>query len=413
MHPSIRRLARFFTAHLDAPLLGATLLLMGMGLIVLYSASNASFMRVSSQLMNMLVALGVMWLFANMPPHYLMRLSVPVYVVGLVLLLGVALFGDVVNGARRWLHVGVTRIQPSELMKIAVPLMLAWYFDRYEATLKLKNYVIGAVMLIVPVAFIARQPDLGTAVLIFASGCYVLFLAGLSWRVIAGLFDGGRRVPAARLVGAPRLPAPAPAHAARSFAGPAGLGLSHDTVDDRGRLRRARGQRLAERLADASRFHSRAHDRFHFRGLFGGVRSDRQCDPARALPARDRARRRDHRERADAFRAAPRRRDHADVLHLCVRQHGHGERHPAGGRRAAAARELRRHVARDNLSRIRHPDEHTNAQEARSDREGEGDEGDERSATVKAVTAKAPLSTYGIRLSSPSLIAASRRPSPR
>ena len=191
MHPSIRRIGRFFLEHLDAPLLGATLLLMLTGLIVLYSASNASLGRVSAQFMNMLIALGIMWVFAQIPPHYLLRLSVPVYAVGLLLLLGVALFGEVVNGARRWLHVGVTRIQPSEVMKIAVPLMLAWYFDRYEATLRLKNYVIGAVLVLVPVALIARQPDLGTAMLIFASGCYVLFLAGLSWRVIIALFVAG------------------------------------------------------------------------------------------------------------------------------------------------------------------------------------------------------------------------------
>jgi rod shape determining protein RodA len=196
MHPGIRRVGRFFTAHLDSPLLGATLLLMLAGLVVLYSASNANLGRTSGQLMNMLVALGVMWLFAQIPPHYLLRLSVPVYAVGLLLLLGVALFGEVVNGARRWLHMGVTRIQPSEIMKIAAPLMLAWYFDRYEATLKLKNYVIGAALLLVPVALIARQPDLGTAVLIFASGCYVIFLAGLSWKVIIGLaIAGGASLP--------------------------------------------------------------------------------------------------------------------------------------------------------------------------------------------------------------------------
>jgi rod shape determining protein RodA len=196
MHPGIRRVGRFFTAHLDSPLLGATLLLMLAGLVVLYSASNANLGRTSGQLMNMLVALGIMWVFAQIPPHYLLRLSVPVYVVGLLLLVAVALFGEVVNGARRWLHMGVTRIQPSEIMKIAAPLMLAWYFDRYEATLKLKNYVVGAVLLLVPVALIARQPDLGTAVLIFASGCYVIFLAGLSWKVIIGLaIAGGASLP--------------------------------------------------------------------------------------------------------------------------------------------------------------------------------------------------------------------------
>jgi len=196
MHPISKRIARFLGAHLDGPLLASVLLLMVTGLIVLYSASNASFPRVTSQMLNMLVALVVMWVFANIPPHYLMRLAVPVYVVGLVLLIGVALFGSVVNGARRWLDLGVTRIQPSELMKIAAPLMLAWYFDRYEATLRLKNYIIAALLLIVPLGLIARQPDLGTAVLFFASGCFVIFLAGLSWKIIAGVgIAGGASLP--------------------------------------------------------------------------------------------------------------------------------------------------------------------------------------------------------------------------
>jgi rod shape determining protein RodA len=196
MQPAIRRFTGFFTAHVDGLLLGSVLLLMGAGLIVLFSASNASYARVSGQLVNMLVALGIMWLVANIPPHYLMRLALPVYVVGLLLLFGVAAVGEVVNGARRWLHVGVTRIQPSELMKIAAPLMLAWYFDRYEATLRMKNYVVATLLLIVPVGLIARQPDLGTAVLILASGAYVLFLAGLSWRIIAGLgVIGGASLP--------------------------------------------------------------------------------------------------------------------------------------------------------------------------------------------------------------------------
>ncbi len=187
----LRRLLQFVTRHIDGILLCATLLLMFAGLLVLLSASNGNYARVTSQLMNMLVALGVMWLFANIPPHYLMRLALPLFITGCALLVGVALFGDVVNGARRWLHVGVTRIQPSELMKIALPLMLAWYFNRNEASLKLRNYVIAALLLAVPVGLIARQPDLGTALLITASGCYVIFLAGLSWRVIATLFVAG------------------------------------------------------------------------------------------------------------------------------------------------------------------------------------------------------------------------------
>jgi rod shape determining protein RodA len=191
MKPSIRRFAQIVAAHVDGPLLTALMLLMGVGLLVIFSGSNQSYGRVSAQGANMLIALGVMYLFANIPPHYLLRIALPLYVLGVLLLLSVALFGDIVNGARRWLHVGVTRIQPSELMKIAVPLMMAWYFDRYAAKLKLNNYLVGALLLVVPVYLIARQPDLGTALLIFAAGCYVLFLAGLSWRVMGALAVAG------------------------------------------------------------------------------------------------------------------------------------------------------------------------------------------------------------------------------
>jgi rod shape determining protein RodA len=129
----------------------------------------------------------VMWLAANIPPHILQRLAMPVYILGLILLVAVALFGEITNGARRWLDIGVTRIQPSELMKIAVPLALAWYFDRYEAILKLRDFVIGAVMLGIPVLLVMEQPDLGTALLIAIAGFFVIFLAGLSWRIIIGM----------------------------------------------------------------------------------------------------------------------------------------------------------------------------------------------------------------------------------
>ena len=186
-----RRIEYYLARHIDGALLGMVLALMVIGLMALASASNANAARITAQLVNMLVALGVLWMFANIPPHFLMRLAFPLYLLGVLLLVAVALFGDVVNGARRWLDLGVTRIQPSELMKIAVPLALAWYFDRHEATLRLTHYVVGALMLLVPVALIARQPDLGTSALILASGFFVLFLAGLSWRIIAGLVATG------------------------------------------------------------------------------------------------------------------------------------------------------------------------------------------------------------------------------
>ena len=181
------RIWQRFMLHMDPPLLAALGALMLVGLVVLYSASGGSWDRVLMQGVNMLVAFTVLWLVANMPLHYLQRTALPVFILGVILLIAVALFGEINNGARRWLNLGITTIQPSELLKIAVPLMMAWYFEKHEATLTLKNYFIAALLLIFPVLLIARQPDLGTALLIAASGFYVLFLAGLSWRVMLSL----------------------------------------------------------------------------------------------------------------------------------------------------------------------------------------------------------------------------------
>jgi rod shape determining protein RodA len=183
-----RKLWLRFIEHIDQPLLAGIVMLMMTSLLVLYSAENASWGRPLSQLLNIAVALTAMWLIANLPLHYLMRTAVPIYLLGMILLICVALFGEISHGARRWLNLGVATVQPSELMKIGVPLMMAWYFEKHEATLTLRNYVIAALLLLLPVGLIARQPDLGTAMLISASGFYVLFLAGLSWRVIGGMF---------------------------------------------------------------------------------------------------------------------------------------------------------------------------------------------------------------------------------
>jgi len=183
-----RQLWLRFIVHLDLPLLLGIALLLLASLLVLYSADNASLEQPLKQMLNIMVAFTCMWLVANLPLHYLMRTAVPIYTLGIALLIGVALFGEISHGARRWLNLGVVTLQPSELMKIGVPLMMAWYFEKHEATLTLKNYFIAALLLLMPVALIARQPDLGTAILISASGFYVLFLAGLSWRVMGGLF---------------------------------------------------------------------------------------------------------------------------------------------------------------------------------------------------------------------------------
>ncbi|MHB1233829.1 MAG: rod shape-determining protein RodA [Burkholderiales bacterium] len=183
----IRRIALLLTQHIDGFLLAVLSLTMLLGLVVLYSATGENMDRVLGQFVSIVVALSIMWAVANLPPQHMMRFAWPTYVLGLLLLVGVALFGEVSHGARRWLHFGVARIQPSELMKIAVPLMLAWYFEKRERGMRLSDFAVAAVMLLVPVALIAKQPDLGTALLIAASGFYVLFLAGIGWRVILSL----------------------------------------------------------------------------------------------------------------------------------------------------------------------------------------------------------------------------------
>jgi rod shape determining protein RodA len=187
----LRRIALRLADGVDGTLLVLMLALSTLGLLALFSASYENPGRVTSQVANLAVAIAAMWLVAQVHPQTMMRFAVPAYVVGLAFLVAVALFGDVVNGARRWLHVGVTRFQPSEMMKLALPLMLAWYFHKHEATLKLRNFAVGALLLIVPLALIARQPDLGTAALVGAAGFYVIFFAGLSWRVLGTLVGLG------------------------------------------------------------------------------------------------------------------------------------------------------------------------------------------------------------------------------
>ena len=196
MH-QVRRLLASAVEGIDATLLAITLLLTALGLVALYSASLDAPSRINGQIANLAVAFAAMWAVSRVPPELLMRAALPIYLVGFALLVGVALYGDTVNGARRWLHVGVTRFQPSEMMKLALPLMLAWFFARNEGALRMRDFVIGAVLMLLPVLLIARQPDLGTAVLVAAAGAYVLYFAGIGWRVIAtvGVLGAASLVP--------------------------------------------------------------------------------------------------------------------------------------------------------------------------------------------------------------------------
>ena len=174
----------------DGPLSMIIFLIMSVGIITLYSAGIDFPGRVEDQLRNIVIAFFVMWIAANIPPQTLMRFAVPVYTIGVSLLIAVAIFGIVKKGSRRWINLGMV-VQPSEIMKIAMPLMLAWYFQKREGTIRWREFMVAAVLLALPIAFIIKQPDLGTAMLVLASGLSVIFLAGLSWKVIVGTLIAG------------------------------------------------------------------------------------------------------------------------------------------------------------------------------------------------------------------------------
>lgn len=178
----LQRAKQMFSGF-DKPLALSVFLLMSVGLVALYSASIDMPGRVQDQLRNILVTFVLMWAIANIPPPLLMRLAVPLYTVGIGLLIAVALFGITRKGAKRWINVGMV-IQPSEIMKIAVPLMLAWYYQKREGIMRWYDHIGGALLLGLPMALIAKQPDLGTAVLVFAAGFAVIYLAGLSFKLI-------------------------------------------------------------------------------------------------------------------------------------------------------------------------------------------------------------------------------------
>jgi rod shape determining protein RodA len=150
----ISRIFDFLSRRIDGPLMAALALTIALGIIVVYSASGGSSLeRAVGQGRNLAVAIVALWIFAHIHPQLLMRLALPVYVVGLGLLIGVALFGEIRNGARRWLSLGFTTVQPSEVMKIAVPLVLAWYFHRREEGLRMRDFALAAFLLVLPMVF--------------------------------------------------------------------------------------------------------------------------------------------------------------------------------------------------------------------------------------------------------------------
>jgi rod shape determining protein RodA len=167
----------------DGPLAFAVFMLACAGMLTMYSSGYDHGTRFEDHGRNMLIAATIMFVVAQIPPQRLMSLAVPLYVFGVALLIAVALFGITKKGARRWLYVGVT-IQPSEILKIAMPLMLAWWFQKREGQLRPLDFGVAGILLAIPAALIMRQPDLGTALLVLVAGMSVIFFAGMSWKLV-------------------------------------------------------------------------------------------------------------------------------------------------------------------------------------------------------------------------------------
>lgn len=172
--------------HIDLPLLLGLLLLAGAGLVVLYSAGSADALLIQRQLIRLGIAFGVMMLLAQVNPDTLLRWTPWLYGIGIALLIAVLLTGVIGKGAQRWLDLGFVRFQPSEMMKLAVPMMVAWYLAERPMPPRLSHIAVALLIVMVPTLLIAKQPDLGTSLLIACSGLFVLLFAGISWRLVGG-----------------------------------------------------------------------------------------------------------------------------------------------------------------------------------------------------------------------------------
>lgn len=175
---------------LDLPLLALLIGLIALGLLILYSASNLNLSMVLRQSARLLLALSIMLVFAFIPPHKYKLWTPWLFGTGLVLLFAVMLIGKIGKGAQRWLDLGFFRFQPSEMMKLVVPMMLAWYFDRKPLPTRIRALFIPALIIVIPAALIAKQPDLGTAILVAGAGFSVVFIAGMPIQLILSLIAG-------------------------------------------------------------------------------------------------------------------------------------------------------------------------------------------------------------------------------
>ena len=181
--PSLLRRIQPVFQGFDLPLVCIVLYMCVLGLANMYSVGFDHGTRFADHGRNMLLGAGVLFMVAQVPPQRLMAIAVPLYTVGVVLLIATAIFGITKKGATRWLNIGIV-IQPSEIAKIAAPLMLAWWFQRREGQLRTPDFLVAGGLLLVPFALVLKQPDLGTSMLVLTSGLYVIFFAGLSWKLI-------------------------------------------------------------------------------------------------------------------------------------------------------------------------------------------------------------------------------------
>lgn len=182
-----RRSSLFFRFHIDLPLLAGILTLMLISLFVVYSAGSQNMDMVVRQMVRMGLGLFVMLLVAQISPFTYQKWAPHIFVTGILLLFAVLLFGDMGKGAQRWLNLGIIKFQPSEIMKLSLPMMMAWFLSKYTLPPSLKNTFLGFIIIATPTLLIAKQPDLGTSLLVASSGFFVMFLAGLSLRVLFGL----------------------------------------------------------------------------------------------------------------------------------------------------------------------------------------------------------------------------------
>lgn len=177
----------FFRLHIDFYLFCLLLILMTLGLVVIYSAGGQNQALVIRQIIRLGVAISAMFILAQIKPDTYKRWAVPIYIAGLAMLIGVLLFGVIGKGAQRWLDLGFFRFQPSELMKLAMPIMIAYFLSKKPLPTRTFEVIKAFILILVPTLLIAKQPDLGTSLLIAASGIFVIFLAGMSWRLVGSL----------------------------------------------------------------------------------------------------------------------------------------------------------------------------------------------------------------------------------